>query len=126
MAAVQAWTAQWTRSASYEALRRAAVRPQGGDSRLLRGHARRPASRRFTRGGSDITGALAAAALDADVYENWTDVSGIPDGGSPRSWRTPSPIERITYAELRELSYMGAQVLHEGTVFCRCARRTFP
>ena len=69
----------------------------------------------FTRGGSDITGALAAAALDADVYENWTDVSGFLMA-DPKIVTDPRPIERITYAELRELSYIGAQVLHEGTV----------
>jgi len=70
----------------------------------------------FTRGGSDITGALAAAALDADVYENWTDVSGILMA-DPRIVEDPAPIRRVTYSELRELSYLGAQVLHEGTVF---------
>ena len=69
----------------------------------------------FTRGGSDITGALAAAALNADVYENWTDVSGFLMA-DPRIVSDPLPIERITYSELRELSYIGAQVLHEGTV----------
>lgn len=72
--------------------------------------------RTFSRGGSDITGALAAAALDADVYENWTDVSGILMA-DPRIVADPLPIERITYNELRELSFVGAQVLHEGTVF---------
>ena len=72
--------------------------------------------RTLTRGGSDITGALAAAALDADVYENWTDVSGILMA-DPRIVENPLPIERITYNELRELSFVGAQVLHEGTVF---------
>ena len=71
--------------------------------------------RTFSRGGSDITGALAAAALDADVYENWTDVSGFLMA-DPKIVKDPKPIERITYAELRELSYIGAQVLHEGTV----------
>ena len=70
----------------------------------------------FSRGGSDITGALAAAALDADVYENWTDVSGILMA-DPRIVENPAPIRRVTYSELRELSYLGAQVLHEGTVF---------
>lgn len=70
----------------------------------------------LTRGGSDITGALAAAALDADVYENWTDVSGILMA-DPRIVENPEPIARITYNELRELSYMGAQVLHEASVF---------
>lgn len=70
----------------------------------------------FTRGGSDITGALAAAALDADVYENWTDVSGILMA-DPRIVVNPQTIPEVTYDELRELSYTGAQVLHEGTIF---------
>lgn len=70
----------------------------------------------FTRGGSDITGALAAAALDADVYENWTDVSGILMA-DPRIVTNPQTIPEVTYDELRELSYTGAQVLHEGTIF---------
>ena len=71
--------------------------------------------RTFSRGGSDITGALAAAALDADVYENWTDVSGILMA-DPRIVENPHPIPEVTYDELRELSYAGAQVLHEGTI----------
>jgi len=71
--------------------------------------------RTFSRGGSDITGALAAAALDADVYENWTDVSGILMA-DPRIVKDPMNIPEITYDELRELSYAGAQVLHEGTI----------
>ena len=70
----------------------------------------------FPRGGSDITGALAAAYLDADVYENWTDVSGILMV-DPRIVDDPKTIARVTYDELRELSYMGASVLHEDTVF---------
>lgn len=70
----------------------------------------------MSRGGSDITGALAAAALEADVYENWTDVSGILMA-DPRIVENPEPIKHITYEELRELSHMGAQVLHEGTIF---------
>ena len=74
------------------------------------------AIRTFSRGGSDITGALAAAALDADVYENWTDVSGILMA-DPRIVENPQPIPEITYDELRELSYAGAQVLHELTIF---------
>ena len=72
--------------------------------------------RTFSRGGSDITGALAAAALDADVYENWTDVSGILMA-DPRIVENPQPIPEVTYDELRELSYSGANVLHEGTIF---------
>lgn len=70
----------------------------------------------FSRGGSDVTGAIAAAALDADSYENWTDVSGILMA-DPRIVENPKPIEQITFSELRELSYMGAEVLHEETVF---------
>ena len=72
--------------------------------------------RTFSRGGSDITGALAAAALGAEVYENWTDVSGILMA-DPRIVDDPQPIPEVTYDELRELSYSGAQVLHEGTIF---------
>ena len=69
----------------------------------------------MTRGGSDISGALAAAAIDADMYENWTDVSGILMA-DPRIVKDPQPIEKITYAELRELAFMGASVLHEESV----------
>ena len=69
----------------------------------------------LTRGGSDVTGALAAAALDADVYENWTDVSGILMA-DPRIVENPRPIPRITYAELREMAFMGASVLHEESI----------
>ena len=72
--------------------------------------------RTFSRGGSDITGALAAAALNADIYENWTDVSGILMA-DPRIVENPQAIPEVTYDELRELSYSGAQVLHEGTIF---------
>ncbi len=70
----------------------------------------------FSRGGSDITGSLAAAALDAEVYENWTDVSGILMA-DPRIVENPQAIPEVTYDELRELSYSGAQVLHEGSIF---------
>lgn len=69
----------------------------------------------MTRGGSDITGALAAAAVDADVYENWTDVSGILMA-DPKIVRDPKPIPTITYSELRELAFMGASVLHEDSI----------
>ena len=69
----------------------------------------------MTRGGSDITGALAAAAVDADVYENWTDVSGILMA-DPRIVDNPAPIAKITYAELQELAFMGASVLHEDSI----------
>ncbi len=70
----------------------------------------------FSRGGSDITGSIVAKAVKADVYENWTDVSGflIAD---PRIIDNPKGIEVITYRELRELSYMGATVLHEDAIF---------
>jgi len=70
----------------------------------------------FSRGGSDITGALASAALDADVYENWTDVSGILMA-DPRIVDDPQTIPEVTYDELRELSCSGAQVLHEDAIF---------
>ncbi len=70
----------------------------------------------MSRGGSDITGALMAAALEADIYENWTDVPGILMA-DPGIVKDPQPIPQITYTELRELSYMGAKVLHEASVF---------
>ncbi len=70
----------------------------------------------FSRGGSDITGSLVAWGIDADAYENWTDVSGMLFT-DPRIVKDPIGIERITYRELRELSYMGATVLHEDAVF---------
>ncbi len=69
----------------------------------------------MSRGGSDITGALAAAAVGADVYENWTDVSGILMA-DPRIVPDPRPIAKVTYAELRELAYMGASVMHEESI----------
>ncbi len=69
----------------------------------------------MARGGSDISGALAAAAVDADVYENWTDVSGILMA-DPRIVDNPAPIAKITYAELQELAFMGASVLHEDSI----------
>ena len=70
----------------------------------------------FSRGGSDITGSIVARALDADLYENWTDVSGFLMT-DPRIVEEPCPIKTITYRELRELSYMGATVLHEDAIF---------
>ena len=72
--------------------------------------------RTFSRGGSDVTGSLVAKAIHADLYENWTDVSGflVTD---PRVVVNPEVIEAITYRELRELSYMGATVLHEDAIF---------
>lgn len=70
----------------------------------------------FSRGGSDVTGSIVSKAVHATAYENWTDVSGflIAD---PRIIDNPKPIKVITYRELRELSYMGASVLHEDAVF---------
>ncbi len=70
----------------------------------------------MSRGGSDITGSILAKCLHADLYENWTDVSGFLMA-DPRIVRDPRGIEKITFAELRELSYMGASVLHEDAVF---------
>lgn len=70
----------------------------------------------FSRGGSDITGALVARAVHADVYENWTDVSGFLMA-DPRIVENPKQIRAISYKELRELSYMGASVLHEDAIY---------
>ena len=70
----------------------------------------------FSRGGSDVTGSLVARAISADMYENWTDVSGFLVA-DPRIINNPEVIETITYRELRELSYMGASVLHEDAIF---------
>ena len=72
--------------------------------------------RTFSRGGSDVTGSIVAKASKADVYENWTDVSGFLVA-DPRIVDNPKPIKYITYRELRELSYMGATVLHEDAIF---------
>jgi aspartate kinase len=70
----------------------------------------------FSRGGSDITGAVVAAAVKAEVYENWTDVSGLLMA-DPRVVSNPKPMPVVTYRELRELSYMGANVLHDEALF---------
>ena len=70
----------------------------------------------FSRGGSDITGSIVARAIKADLYENWTDVSGVLVA-DPRIVDNPAVINTITYKELRELSYMGASVLHEDAIF---------
>ena len=70
----------------------------------------------MTRGGGDVTGAIIASLANADIYENWTDVSGVLMA-DPRIIPNPLPIEVINYNELRELSYMGASVLHEEAVF---------
>ncbi len=70
----------------------------------------------FSRGGSDVTGSIVARAVNADIYENWTDVSGFLMA-DPRVVENPKGIETITYRELRELSYMGAGVLHEEAIF---------
>ena len=72
--------------------------------------------RTFSRGGSDITGSIVAKAAKVDVYENWTDVSGILMA-DPRIVDDPQTIPQVTYDELRELSYSGAQVLHEDSIF---------
>ena len=72
--------------------------------------------RTFSRGGSDITGSIVAGGMQVDVYENWTDVSGFLMV-DPRIVENPYPIKEITYSELRELSYMGAQVFHEEAIF---------
>ncbi len=72
--------------------------------------------RTFSRGGSDVTGSIIASAVKADVYENWTDVSGFLVS-DPRIVDNPKAISVITYKELRELAYMGASVLHEDAIF---------
>lgn len=70
----------------------------------------------FSRGGSDITGSLVAKAVKAEIYENWTDVPGFLVA-DPRIVKNPEPIKTVSYQELRELSYMGASVLHEDAVY---------
>lgn len=70
----------------------------------------------FSRGGSDITGSIVARAANADLYENWTDVSGFMMA-DPRIVENPKKIDVVTYRELRELAYMGATVLHEDSIF---------
>jgi aspartate kinase len=70
----------------------------------------------FSRGGSDITGAIVARAVGAAVYENWSDVSGMLMA-DPRVVKDPKPIRTVTYRELRELAYMGATVLHDEAIF---------
>lgn len=70
----------------------------------------------FSRGGSDITGSIIARAVGADMYENWTDVSGFLMA-DPRIVKDPKPISTVSYKELRELSYMGASVLHEDAIY---------
>ncbi len=72
--------------------------------------------RTFSRGGSDFTGSIVASVSGSDLYENWTDVSGFLTA-DPRIVENPGTIDKITYRELRELSYMGATVLHEDAVF---------
>jgi len=101
---------------SYEALRSRVVQGMGAVIPGFYGLMPDGHIRTFSRGGSDITGALAAAALDADVYENWTDVSGILMA-DPRLVENPQTIPEVTYDELRELSYSGASVLHEDAIF---------
>lgn len=76
----------------------------------------------MSRGGSDITGAIIANLVNADIYENWTDISGILVA-DPRIVKTPKRINYITYNELRELSYMGANVLHDEAIFPVCEKK---
>ena len=104
------------KEASYEALRNQVLLGYGAVIPGFYGIMPDGTIHTFSRGGSDITGALAAAALDADVYENWTDVSGILMA-DPRIVDDPQAIPEVTYDELRELSYSGAQVLHEDSIF---------
>ncbi len=104
------------RDSTYQNLRKLVFRGQGVVIPGFYGAMPDGHIRTFSRGGSDITGSLAAAALDADVYENWTDVSGILMA-DPRIVDDPQPIPEVTYDELRELSYSGAQVLHEDAIF---------
>ena len=80
------------------------------------GRTKKGVIRTFSRGGSDITGAIVARAVHADIYENWTDVSGFMMA-DPRIVDHPKAIKTVTYSELRELSYMGASVLHEDSIF---------
>lgn len=70
----------------------------------------------FSRGGSDITGSIIARSVNADIYENWTDVSGMLMA-DPRCVKSPKVIDMITYSELRELAYMGATVMHDEAIF---------
>ena len=104
------------KEASYEALRNQVLLGYGAVIPGFYGIMPDGTIHTFSRGGSDITGALASAALDADVYENWTDVSGILMA-DPRIVDDPQAIPEVTYDELRELSYSGAQVLHEDSIF---------
>ncbi len=80
------------------------------------GHGKDNRIKTFSRGGSDVTGSIVASAAQASVYENWTDVSGFLVA-DPRIVKDPVAINTITYRELRELSYMGASVLHEDAIF---------
>lgn len=76
----------------------------------------------FSRGGSDISGAVLARASGSRVYENWTDVSGVL-AADPRVIAAPPPIATMTYAEVRELAYLGATVLHEDAIYPAKAAR---
>ena len=100
---------------SCEAIRRAARDAEGLVIPGFYGAMPNGRIRVMSRGGSDITGEVVAAAGDADVYEHWTDVSGILMA-DPKIVKNPRPIPRITYSELRELSFMGASVLHEESI----------
>jgi aspartate kinase len=101
---------------SFEAI---AKRCGGGGRYVIPGFYGRDANgeiKTFSRGGSDVSGAIVANAMDVRLYENWTDVSGVLMT-DPRVVAEAKPIVEITYSELRELSYMGASVLHEEAVF---------
>ncbi len=100
---------------TFAAVRKAAARGKGIVIPGFYGSMPTGRVRVMSRGGSDVTGALAAAAVNAAVYENWTDVSGILMA-DPRIVKEPASIEHITYDELRELAFMGASVLHEDAV----------
>ena len=106
---------QWDEEASYRALEE--MKEEHTSAVIPGFYGSTPSGKiiTFSRGGSDLSGAIVARGVGADLYENWTDVSGFLMA-DPKIVQDPRPIERITYAELRELSYIGAQVLHEGTV----------
>ncbi|MEA4899525.1 aspartate kinase [Bacillota bacterium Meth-B3] len=107
-----AYAAEWSNELAAEELKKHAYAVVPGFYGSLPGGE----VRTFSRGGSDITGAVIARAVNADLYENWTDVSGFLMA-DPRIVDNPHRIEQLTYRELRELSYMGATVLHEDSVF---------
>ena len=109
------YNGQFDLEKTYEAIHKAASQGRGIVIPGFYGSLPGGKIRVMSRGGSDISGALAAAAVDASVYENWTDVSGILMA-DPRIVENPAPISCITYEELRELAFTGASVLHEDSV----------